>query len=249
MSLAGLQEAMRQWLETGDPDYAAHLGDAARPGLDVYLNNYRTQLLHCLDQAFPRTHAWLGSERFHTAARCHIMAHPPSAWTLDAYPASFAAEVGALFPNDYVTHEIIRLELALSDAQTAADRLPLTRAMFVDLDWDVVALNHASGGQVLHHFSNAAEIWSALSHATNPPVAKTDEVPIDILVWRSHWDPCFRVLDADEADLFAQMTTPLAFTDICIQLEQKMGEQAGLERAGLLLARWADDEAVSIATT
>lgn len=173
----------------------------------------------------------------------------PSAWTLDAYPESFAAEVGALFPNDHVTHEIIRLELALSDAQTAADRLPLTRAMFVDLDWDVVALTHASGGQVLHHFSNAAEIWSALSHGANPPVAKTNEVPIDILVWRSHWDPCFRVLDADEADLFAQMTTPLAFTDICMQLEQKLGEHAALERAGLLLARWADDEAVSIATT
>ena len=247
MSLAGLQQAMRQWLETGVPDYAAHLGDAARPGLDVYLNNYRTQLLHCLDQAFPRTHAWLGSDRFHAAARCHIMAQPPSAWTLDAYPASFAAEVGALFPDDTVTHEIVRLELALADAQTAADRSPLTRAMFVDLDWEYVALTHASGGQILRHFSNAAEIWSALSRAENPPVAQTVDVPVDILVWRSHWDPCFRVLDADEAVLFAQMTNPVAFTDICMQLAQKLGEQAALERSGLLLARWADDQAVSIA--
>jgi hypothetical protein len=238
---------MRQWLETGDPDYVAHHGDAARPGLDVYLNNYRTQLLHCLDQAFPRTHAWLGSEPFHAAARCHIMAQPPSAWTLDAYPASFAAEVGALFPDDPVTHEIVRLELALADAQTAADRSPLTRAMFVDLDWDHVALTHASGGQILRNFSNAAEIWSALSRAESPPVAKTVEGPADILVWRSKWVPCFRTLDPDEAELFAQMTAPLPFTDMCTQLAQKFGEQAALERAGLLLARWADDGAVSIA--
>ena len=237
---------MREWLETGDPDYVAHLGVAARPGLDVYLNNYRTQLLHCLDQTFPRTLAWLGINEFHTAARRHIIAQPPSSWTLDAYPASFAAEVGTLFPDDPVTQEIVRLELALDDAQTAADRLPLTRAMFVDLDWDVVALTHASGGQVLRHFSNAAGIWSALSHAESPPAAKTADVPIDILVWRSHWNPCFRVLDADEAELFAQMASPLAFTDICIQLEQKLGEQAALERAGLLLARWADDATVSI---
>ena len=246
MNLAGLQQSIRGWLETGDPDYVADLGGAARPGLNVYLNNYRTQLLHCLDQVFPHTRSWLGSDRFHTGARCHIMATPPVAWTLDAYPASFAAEVSTLFPEDAVAPELAELELALSDAQTAADRLPLTRDMFTDLDWELVALTHASGGQVLRHTSNAAEIWSALSRTESPPAAKTARATIDILVWRSHWDPCFRVLDADEAEFFAQMTAPLPFVDICMQLEQKYGAQAGIERAGLLLARWADDQAVSI---
>ena len=240
---------MREWLETGDPDTTNRLGDSVRPGLNVYLNNYRMQLLHCLDHAFPHTRSWLGSNRFHAGARCHIMAQPPTAWTLDAYPASFAAEVGTLFPDDPVAPELAKLELALSDAQTAADRLPLTRDMFVHLGWDHVALTHASGGHILRHFSNAAEIWSALSRAESPPVAKTNEVPIDILVWRSTWAPCFRTLDPDEAELFVQMTNPLAFTDICMQLEQKLGEQAALKRAGLLLARCADEAAVSIAAT
>ena len=249
MKLADLQQAMREWLETGDPDITNRLGDSVRPGLDVYLNNYRTQLLTCLEHAFPRTLALLGRDQFHTAARCHIMAQPPTAWTLDAYPASFAAEVGTLFPGDVATHDMVRLELALGNAQTAADRSPLTRAMFVDLDWEYVALTHASGGQILRHFSNAAEIWSALSRAESPPVAKTVDVPIDILVWRSTWVPCFRTLDPDEAELFVQMTAPLPFTEMCTQLAQKLGEQAALERAGLLLARWADDEAVSIAAT
>lgn len=36
---------------------------------------------------------------------------------------------------------------------------------------------------------------------------------------------------------------------MCLQLEQGFGEQAAIERAGLLLARWADDAAVCIAAT
>jgi len=240
---------MRGWLETGNPDYVADFGDAAQPGLNVYLNNYRTQLLDCLDHAFPHTRTWLGSDRFHAGARCHIMAQPPVAWTLDAYPASFAAEVGTLFPNDLVAHELAELELALSDAQTAADRLPLSREMFTHLDWEQVSLTHASGGQVLRHTSNAAKIWSALSRAEIPPVPKTAEVPIDILVWRSDWAPCFRIVDADEAEIFMQMNPALRFVDICAQLAQKHGEEVSIARAGLLLARWADDEAVSVAAT
>ena len=177
------------------------------------------------------------------------MSTPPVAWTLDAYPASFAAEVSTLFPEDAVAPELAELELALSDAQTAANRLPLTRDMFTGLDWESVAVTHASGGQILRHTSNAAQIWSALSRAESPPAAKKAESPVNILVWRSRWDPCFRVLDADEADIFAQMNDALPFTEICEQLEQKHGAQAGIERAGLLLARWADDHAISVAST
>nr|WP_315458066.1 DNA-binding domain-containing protein [uncultured Sphingorhabdus sp.] len=238
---------MQKWLETGDAEFAMQFGDAARAGLEVYLHNYRAQLMRCMDQTFPCTRAWVGIERFHTAVRYHIMAQPPTAWTLDAYPASFAAEVDTLFPDDAVTHKIALMELALNDAQTAADRSPLTRELLARLNWDNVALAHASGGNVLHHVSNAAEIWSALSRAEQPPTAHIGEVPISILVWRSNWDPRYRILDQDEAEIFVQMSAPLPFADICIQLEHKLGEHAALQRAGLLLARWADEAAVSIA--
>jgi len=246
MNLASLQEAMRKWLETGNPDFAARFGESARPGLDVYLNNYRMQLLQCLEVVFPHTLAWLGRPRFEAAARRHIMAQPPTDWTLDAYPKTFAAEVEALFPDDTVTADLVRLELALDDALTAADKPPLTRAMFAQLDWELAGLVHASGGRVLRHHSNAAAIWSALSRAKKPPLARPALAPVDILVWRSNWLPCFRVLDPDEAEIFAALVEPLPIADICTRLEQELGTQAAIERTGLLLARWADDAAISV---
>lgn len=247
MNLTNLQQFMREWLETGDSDCAARLGDAARPGLDVYLNNYRAQLVRCLNKTFPITRAWLGNDRFHATVRLHIMTHPPTEWTLDAYPASFADDVRALFPDDAVTQEIALLELALNDAETAVDRLPLTRAMFVDLDWGNVALTHASGGKVLKHVSNAVDIWSALSRDKKAPTANIAAAPISILVWRSDWDPCYRVLDPDEAEIFVQMSGALPFADMCMQLENNLDEHAAAQRAGSLLARWADEASVSIA--
>lgn len=57
------------------------------------------------------------------------------------------------------------------------------------------------------------------------------------------------MLDADEAEMFTQTNSALRFVDIYAQLEKKHGEEAGITRAGLLLARWADDESVSFAAT
>lgn len=248
MTLAERQQAMREWLETGQPDCAARFDVQAQRGLGVYLNNYRTQLLDCLEAAFPHTMEWLGAAQFRDAARGHIMAHAPASWTLAAYPSTFAAKLKDLFPHDPVAPELAALELALGDALTAADRPPLTHAMFTTLDWQHVALTHAAGGQVLRQRSNGAAIWSALSRGVAPPRLELAEAASSILVWRSDWVPCFRTLDPDEIQFFDRLNEPLLFTAICGLLEQQLGEEAAAERAGQLLARWADDEAVSIAT-
>lgn len=249
MNLAEHQQAMREWLETGEPDRAARFGPQAPRGLGVYLNNYRTQLLDCLEAAFPRTMEWLGAAEFRQAARSHIMAHPPTAWTLADYPATFLAALQAPSPSDPVAAELAALELALGDALTAADRPPLTRAMFTALDWTQIALVHAAGGQVLRLRSNAPAIWSALLRGNPAPPVEWTDGPDDILVWRSDWVPCFRKLDPDEALIFGQLAQPLRFTAICGLLERQLGEVAAAERAGELLARWADDEAVAISAS
>lgn len=250
MNLASLQHNMRKWLETGAPDGAEPFGDKAQRGLSVYLNNYRTQLLDCLEAAFPCTLIWLGQAEFRSAARWHIMHHPPTGWTLADYPATFAALLSARFPDDRVAPELAQLELALGDALIAADRPPVTRAMLTALDWAQVALGHAAGGQVLHHHSNAAAIWSALSRSATAPDPEFADAGSQILVWRSEWVACFRVLNPDEAEIFAGMDHARPFTAICGLLEQRCGNgQTAGERAGQLLARWVDDEAVSIAVS
>lgn len=247
MTLAQLQQNMRDWLETGQPDRAARFDVQSQSGLGVYLNNYRSQLLDCLETAFPRTMEYLGATEFRQAARGHIMARAPDAWTLAAYPETFANGLKDWFPKDPVAPELAALELALGDAVIAADRPPLTRALIAELDWTKVALTHAAGGHVLQHYTNAGAIWSALFHGNAPPKAEQAECAASVLVWRSDWVPCFRTLDADEAVIFAKLNEPFAFTEICGLLQHRLGAQSSAARAGTLLARWAEDEAVSVA--
>lgn len=246
-SIAALQVQFRQWLETGDPDAAKPFGAEAGPGLAVYLNNYRAQLLDCLEQVFPCTLAWLGEERFRAAGRQHIMQRPPVDWTLDAYPATFVAALAEQLPDDVVAAELASLERALDDAFTAADLPPLTRAMFTALDWEQVALTHAAGGTILSHRSNAAAIWKALDQGAEPPAAQIRADAANILVWRSELVAWFRQLDPDEALVMAALDGAVPFTAMCSVLEQELGEDAAVARAGQLLARWADDGAVSVA--
>ena len=247
MKLGDFQQQFRAWLETGDPDRAPGLGNIDRAGLAVYLNNYRLQLMDCLAEVFPVTCAWLGEEVFKAACRRHIMACPPDSWTLDDYPATFAAHVADLFPDDAVVGELAELEQALGDAFTAPDKVPLTRAMFADRDWEQVALTHAAGGRILRHLTNAGAIWSALTRGDCPPALEQAAAPHAILVWRAGQVPCFRQLDDDEALILDQFNAAMPFTDMCSLLGQRLGPQEAVTRAGLLLARWADDEAVSIA--
>jgi hypothetical protein len=248
MKLATMQSLLRDWLVTGDMEHTLHFGADSAAGLSVYLNNYRMQLLDCLEGAFPQTLAWLGEDAFFGAARQHIMACPPTSWTLDAYPETFAENMAELVPDDPVACELAQLEQALSDAFTAADVPPLTRGMFTTLDWEQVALAHAAGGRIVHHRTNAALVWSALSGSQPPPAAERLLEPACVLVWRSATTCCFRMLDPDEAQIFARLDKPLPFHAICALLATHLEQTEAGARAGLLLARWADDGAVSVVT-
>ena len=247
VTLSRLQDDLSAWLQTGDPALTARFGDDAAPGLAVYLNNYRLQLLGCLEEAFPHALRWLGEERFWAAARQHIMSCPPVSWTLDAYPQTFAATIEQHFPDEPVVADLVRLEWAISVAFVAADVAPLTRAQFTDLDWDGVALRQGAGAQFLAQRTNAVAIWSALSRDEAPPAAELLEEVRSVLVWRSEETPFFRTLDADEVEIFASLEQPRRFTAICEALVARIGHEPGIARAGQLLARWADDGAVAVA--
>ena len=82
MSLLSLQRDFRRWLTDESVDAATRIGDSAAPGLSVYLNNYRGQLIHCLNNTFPKLRAWIGEDAFETTAALHVDRVPPSSWTL-----------------------------------------------------------------------------------------------------------------------------------------------------------------------
>ena len=113
MNLLALQRDLRAFLLAEDETAATHLGASARPGLSVYLNNYRAQLVTVLEGSFAQTHAWIGDRAFLRAAAQHIDRVPPSSWTLDAYARDFPETLAWLYPKDADIAEIARIELAL----------------------------------------------------------------------------------------------------------------------------------------
>lgn len=75
MKLAQWQQAFHTWLVSASDDSARLLGDR-HAGLAVYQNNYRAQLVGCLEQAFPIVRRWLGEEAFLAASITHIDQQP-----------------------------------------------------------------------------------------------------------------------------------------------------------------------------
>ena len=244
MSLAALQSDFRAWLVEASPDAARHIGPAAGPGLAVYQNNYRAQLVACLCEAYTQTRAWLGDERFLAAAVSHIDANPPCAWTLDAYPASFAETLDSLYPDDREVAELAALEWALSCAFIAADARPLTPERLATVDWNSAVVHFTPSLTILSAQTNAAAIWSALSAGGMPPAASLLPESAFLLVWRQDFTPRFRTIDSTGAQAIKLCATDADFAALCAALVDGLGEEKGIARAASMLGQWIGDDLI-----
>ena len=112
MSLLALQRDMRAWLRTERRRRRRGSVRGAAPGLRVYQNNYRAQLVACLERELSRARATGSAARLSTPRPSrHIDRVPPSSWTLDAYPRDFPATLAMLYPDDPEVAELAWLEL------------------------------------------------------------------------------------------------------------------------------------------
>jgi hypothetical protein len=241
MSLLELQRDFRAWIAAASDDAADRLGPAARPGLDVYQNNYRASLVAVLTEAFERVHAWIGDERFLSTAVAHIDAVPPHAWTLDAYAKGFPATLERLFPDDPEIGELGWLDLALSEAFVGADSVPVDPATFADIDWDAAILRFGPTLRTTSFRTNAAAIWSALSAEEMPPAVEWLPDPATIIVWRQGLVSCFRTAEPGEADAIELVQGGASFGAVCAAMIERLGEDAGVPAAGQMLGRWIGD--------
>jgi hypothetical protein len=242
MSLAEIQADFRQWLEHEDDAAGGRLGLADQRGLPVYLNNYRGQLMACLEDSFPQTMAWIGETGFRGAAAQHIERCPPTSWTLDDYARGFPTSLASGFPDDPEVGELAALELALADAFIATDWLALEVAALADMDWDATILSLVPACALLRCRSNAPEIWTALAGQAEVPAAETGPRDRTVLVWRHDRVCRFRILDDDEAHLLGAVFDGGArFEAICETLVVQRGGEAGVAQAGALLVQWMQD--------
>jgi len=247
MSVLAMQRNFRLWLDHGDTFAAARIGERAAPGLLVYQNNYRAQLIACLDEAFPHTRDWLGGEGFHEAMVAHIERVPPSSWTLDAYPRDFPATLAMLYPGDPEVAELAWIEQALAEAFVGPDAGVLTPARISAIDWDSAVLHFTPTLDHAPLTTNAPALWAAMDGGEAPPAAEILAEPGAMLVWRHGLVSRFRAVERAELDSLLRARTGTPFPDLCRALVESLGEEQGVARAGQLLGSWiAEGMIVSI---
>jgi hypothetical protein len=239
MSLALLQQDFRHWLLSGEDAAAARLPGATAQGLAVYQNNYRAQLVNCLEASYPHLLAFIGEEAFRHAAVAHIGRHPPHAWTLDAYADGFAETLIELFPANPDVHELAWIEHALGAAFVAADRRPLSGPDFAQVDWERARLRFCPGLATRTLTTNAAALWRALEQG-QPCEGEMLPEAAAVMVWRRDFVSSLRVIDGIEHEALAAMREHGSFATLCADLVARLGAEQGIARAGALLAGWID---------
>lgn len=241
MTLLALQRDIRAWLVSDDAAAAERLGAGAAPGLRIYQNNYRAQLVACLDDSFQRTRDWIGGEAFHQAVIAHVDRVPPSSWTLDAYPRDFPATLAMLYPDDPEIAELAWLDYALGEAFVGADADPLRPEDAAAIDWGQAVLSFTPTLDLADLTTNATAIWAALSAGEVPPALEMLPQPGAILVWRQDHVARFRAIDGDEQQALLSARAGMPFAALCEELVEALGEAAGIAAAGGYLGCWLGD--------
>lgn len=238
MTLAQMQAQFRAWLVEGNDAPMRNVARHAGAGLDVYQNNYRAQLVGCLETSFPQVRKWLGEENFIHAAISHIGRQPPHAWTLDVYGSAFDETLKAVFPDNPDLHELAWIEYAVSDAFVSADASPLSLDGLTDIDWGTARIHLTPSLRSRVATTNAEAIWSALCAEQTLPESEMLAEARGLLVWRVGYASWFKEVDALEHAALLRLQRDASFESLCEWLAVRLGEDEGVEKAGALLASW-----------
>jgi hypothetical protein len=238
MNLATLQARFREWLVTGDEADAAAFGAGAAPGLNVYQNNYRVQLMGCLEVSYPLLRRFIGEEAFRVAAITHIEQNPPRGWTLDHYGADFAATLRTLYPHNPDLDELAWIEWMLGEAFVAKDVAVLSQDMLGGVDWEAATLVLSPSLRIRRAATNADDVWAALRDGQEDIESEMLSSRAGFAIWRQDNISRLRRMDDIETSALFGLGSDPAFGALCDSLVERLGEAEGIQRAGQLLAAW-----------
>lgn len=239
MKLSTLQEAFRHWLHAERADAAAQLGGG--PGLNVYLNNYRSQLIAALENSFPQLQRWLGDTAFLAAAARHVEASPPRSWTLDAYGEDFPETIAALYPDNPECAELARLEWALATTFTMPDVAAFSAEALGTIDWESARIAFVPTLALLPVTTDVAALWRSLATGITPSAVQRSSGTGAVLLWRSGFNPSFRAIEQAEAAAIAKLDAGTPFGRLCARLADEDGEAAAIATVGAWLGDWLRD--------
>lgn len=238
MNLAELQHDFRQWLVTSSDTVEQHLDARAAHGLAIYQNNYRVQLVGCLEVSYPLLLARMGEDAFRQVAVAYVDDHPPHAWTLDAYGADFGTTLRERLPNHPDLHELAWIEWALSEAFVAPDTVSLSQDALAKIDWDAARLKLNPSLREHTATTNAYAVWAALQDGTETPDGMMLDATGGLVAWRRGFSCQLRQIDAIEFAALSSLRDDDRFASLCDDLVDHLGEEAGIAKAGALLADW-----------
>ncbi len=238
MSLLALQRDVGTWLRDGSNAAAEAIGVGYRPGLAVYLNNYRAQLAAGLETSFPLTRMWMGDDAFQEATIIHVDRVPPSGWTLDAYGRDFPMTLAALYPDHVEVAELAWTEWAIGEAFVAPDHDIVDAASLSAVDWGRAILRLSPTIRIAEVSTNVFDIWLALTEDRPPPPAQRLSEWRTLLVWRIGHSCQVRPMNAPEAAALGQARSGATFAQLCDILVAANGEERGTALAGAFLGQW-----------
>ncbi|WP_109127335.1 putative DNA-binding domain-containing protein [Dyella sp. C11] len=238
MNLARWQQDFRDWLTVASNDASHRLVHGSTTGLDIYQNNYRAQLMSVLEASYPQVLARLGAVLFRDAAINHIDRHPPHAWTLDVYGENFEDTLRSLLPHNPDVHELAWVEWSLAQSFVAADADDVSNDDLASVDWETAELQLAPSLHLRRVTTNVEAIWSALYDDTEVPESEMLDASGGLITWRQGTSCRLRQTDATEYAALQSLHEDAHFASLCDVLVEHLGEDAGIARAGELLANW-----------
>ncbi|WP_295641097.1 DNA-binding domain-containing protein [uncultured Methylibium sp.] len=252
-ALLGMQSLVQQHV-IGTADAAALIdGDAAHAAqrLGIYAQAYRLRLIDALADAYAKTRACLGADRFERAALRYIDAQPPTTRSLRWFGDGLADALAGWLPREPAVAELARLDWALRGAFDGPDAPVLDAAALGAVApeaWGTLKLVLHPTARLLVFEHNTVAVWQALDDDTEPPPLERGDHPVAWLVWRKGLQPHFRSLHPAEAALLQGALGGTGFAASCEHAAARAADDTPDElqlRIGACLRQWADDDLLS----
>ena len=248
---ARLQSDFQRGILTGDRSVLAEILDSPKEKREVlfgvYEYAYASRLVEAMGNDHPLLHAYLGDEEFDTLGKAYVKAcpsqNPNLRWFSQRLPDFLKST--APYRDHAALSELAELEQALNDAFDAEDAPVLAvgdlAAVRPDAWNDLRFAPHPSTRR-LDFATNAAAIWTALKHDQTPPDAIDLAAPARLLVWRQGTTPYFRELAAEEAMMWDEAASGIAFGTLCSMLATYADPDGAAGRGAAYLHGWVTSE-------
>ena len=241
------QAEFQRGILDGDDTVLAEIVDSPQEKRDVlfgvYRHAYSSRLVEAMRNDHELLHLYLGDEMFDEMGHAYVKArpseHPNLRWFSQGLPEFLRSN--APYSQYPVLGDLAALEKALNDAFDGSDgavvSLADVAAFAPDIWKDLTFTAHPTAVR-LDLTTNAAGIWRALKNDETPPDAETLQEPARLLVWRQENTPMFRELPAEEAMMWDEAATGMAFGVLCSMLATYDDPDSAAARGASYLHGW-----------